>query len=69
MTSPMNMERTSHGMGIVKVNGKEKVAAFGGYYGWVDNNVELYDPKTQKWEYADDLTLSVRRTSFGFVNV
>ena len=33
MTSPMNSKRCSHGMGIITVNGEDKVAVFGGHDG------------------------------------
>ena len=72
MASPMNHRRCGHGMGIINVNGEERLAVFGGYggYGGSDlRNVELYNTETLKWELAENVTLNVSRTKFGFVNV
>ena len=56
-------------MGIVEVHGEQRVAVFGGCDGWVNNSVELFDAKTQKWELADELKLNIPRMSFGFVSI
>ena len=33
MASPMNSKRDGHGMGVVTINGKDRLAVFGGYDG------------------------------------
>ena len=47
MASPMNSKRWQHGMGVVTINGKDRLAVFGGFDGktFIDS-VELYN--TQK---------------------
>ena len=69
MAGLMNVPRRYHGMGIVEFNGEQRVAVFGGYFGRVNNSVELFDTKTQKWEFADELKLNIPRMSFGFVSI
>ena len=68
MASPMNLKRSGHGMGVVNVNGEERLAVFGGFRD-VGYSVELYNTETQKWELAENLKLNIPRTKFGFVNV
>ena len=54
MANPMNSERRCHGMGVLTINGEERVAVFGGFV--VHNNIdtiELYNAKTEKWETSD----------------
>ena len=68
MASPMNHERSGHGMGIINVNSEERLAVFGGFRD-VGYSVELYNTETQKWELAENLKLNISRTKFGFVNV
>ena len=69
MAGPMNTKRDLHGMGVVTINGKDKLAAFGGYDGrnFLDS-VELYNPKTEKWEMAD-FKLSEPKSHFSFLTV
>ena len=69
MASHMNSKRYSHGMGIVTINGEERLAVFGGSNGgfWLDS-VELYNFQTEKWETAD-IRLKIRRINFGFLSV
>ena len=72
MTSLMNSKRYGHGMGVVTVNGKDRVAVFGGleYFGRRNalDSVELYNTKTEKWEMAD-FKLSEPKVGFGFLTV
>ena len=69
LASPMKSKRLSHGMGIITVNGEDKVAAFGGLG---ERNylvsVELYNTHTGKWEMTD-LKLSELKCSFGFLAI
>ena len=56
-------------MGVVTINGKDRLAAFGGYDGtdFLDN-VELYNTKTEKWEMAD-FKLREAKSHFCFLTV
>ena len=51
-------------MGVVTINGENKLAVFGGNDGgnYLDS-VELYNTQTQKWEMAD---LKLSKPKFGF---
>ena len=56
-------------MGIVTINGKDRLAVFGGHNG--ENrldSVELYNPQTEKWEMAD-FKLSESKSAFSFLTV
>ena len=68
--SPMNLKRHQHGMGIVTINGEDKLVAFGGKRSWQSclDCVEVYNTKTRKWEHTD-IKLKAPKTSFGFLNV
>ena len=69
MTSPMNSKRCSHGMGIITVNGEDRVAVFGGYDGGKKlDSVEIYNIKTEKWEMAD-IKLSEAKWGFSFLTI
>ena len=51
MASPVNSKREDHGMGVVTVNGEDRVAVFGGHEGGTRlDSVELYNTQTGKWE-------------------
>ena len=71
MTSPMNFKRLSHGMGIVSINGRDRVAAFGGCdltQSNIYDTIEFYNTQTEKWEITD-LRLNAEKSGFGFLNV
>ena len=54
MASPMNSKRNSHGMGVVTVNGEDRVAVFGGHDGGNElDSVELYNTQTERWEMTE----------------
>ena len=54
MASPMISKRRHHGMGIVTIDGKERLAVFGGFDGrTVLDSVELYNTQTEKWENTE----------------
>ena len=64
MASPMNSKRNSHGMGVVTINGEDRLAVFGGHDG--ENylgSVEFYNTQTEKWEMTE---LKLREPKFGF---
>ena len=70
MASPMNSKRHIHGMGVVTINGEERLAVFGGHFegGYKLDNVELYNPQTGKWE-TTDIKLKDAISQFGFLSV
>ena len=69
MASPINTERAGHGMGVVTINGKDRLAVFGGYDGRKNlDSVELYNTQTEKWE-TSDFKLSKARSDFSFLTV
>ena len=69
MASPMNFKRQSHGMGVITINGKDRLAVFGGYYGGkMLDNVELYNTQTGKWE-TSDLKLCESKYGFSFLTI
>ena len=69
MASPMKSKRLGHGMGIIAINGENRLAVFGGYDGtnFLDN-VELYNTQTEKWE-TSDFKLSKAKSGFSFLTV
>ena len=69
MASPMNSKRDEHGMGVLTINGENRIAVFGGYDGRKNlESVELYNGQTEKWEMAD-FRLSEAKHSFGFLAI
>ena len=59
-------------MGVVTINGEDKVAVFGGLEyprrGNELDNIEFYNAQTQKWEMAD-FKLSEPKVGFGFLPI
>ena len=56
-------------MDVVTINGKERLAVFGGYGGRNSlDSVELYNTETEKWEISD-LKLSEARSGFSCLTV
>ena len=69
MGSPMNSRRSGHGIGVVTINGKDRLAVFGGYNGRKNlDSVELYNTQTEKWEISD-FKLSEAKSAFSFLTV
>ena len=70
MGGSLNIGRVGHGMGIIKINGKERLIVFGGEEGARNetSSVELYNAETDQWEMAD-FTLNEPKASFGYVTV
>ena len=66
--SPMNSERYGHGIGVITINGEDRLAVFGGSDGndFLDS-VELYNAQTQMWE-CSDIKLNNCKRSFGFLS-
>ena len=54
MASPMNFGRFNHGMGVITINGEDKLVVIGGSDGSNSfNSVELYNSETNKWEISE----------------
>ena len=69
MASPMNSNRIDHGIGVVIINGENKLAVFGGYDGRTTlDSVELYNTETEKWEISD-LKIGKARSGFSCLTV
>merc|ERR1711902_208642 len=69
-TGKMNFKRCLPGIGILTLDGEDKVAILGGSD---ENNaldsVEVYDQKTQNWKIMSDMKLTQAKYSFGFLTV
>ena len=71
MASPMNIDRCSHGMGVITINDEERLAVFGGCSFTLNNLldcVELYNPQTKSWD-TTNIKLSKPMFEFGFLSV
>ena len=69
MASPMNSKRRNHGMGVITINGEEKLAVFGGIGGIsVLDSVEIYNTQTENWE-TTTIKLKEPKSHFGFLSV
>ena len=68
----MNSKRGGHGIGILNIEGMERVVVFGGVYHdseWIYlKSVEMYNAETQKWELTN-IELSEAKGSFGFMTI
>ena len=68
MASPMNSKRSDHGMGVLTINGEDRLAVFGGQNRRNSlDTVELYNAKTEEWE-TSDIKLSEPKYHFGFLS-
>ena len=71
MGSPMNVARHCHGIGIITVNGVQRIAVFGGTGGArgvkFQDGIELYNVQTQQWELSE-AKLKNGRYGFGFIS-
>ena len=63
--NPLNTERAGHGIGILEINGEEKLVVFGGAK---ESFMEIYNTQTRKWEIATNIRFSTD-SSFGFLTV
>ena len=69
MACSMNSRRAGHGMGVITINGEDKIAVIGGYDGTFKlDSVEFYNTQTQKWEMTD-IKLNEPTHRFGFLSV
>ena len=69
MASPMNSKRVHHGMGVVTINGEDRLAVFGGLDGANElDSVELYNTQTERWEMTES-KLSEPKFAISFLAV
>ena len=69
MASPMNSKRVAHGIGIITLNGEDRLAVVGGSDGRTQlDSVELYNTQTEKWEMSD-LKLSEPKLGSSFIAI
>ena len=66
--SPMNSIRLKHGMGVITINGEDRLVVFGGVdaMGCELDSAEVYNEETEKWEMTD-IKLKEPKHSFGFL--
>ena len=67
---PMNFKRWGFGIGVLNIDGQERVVVFGGYNeeGIFLKSVEVYNAQTQKWKLTN-IELSELGSSFGFMTI
>ena len=69
MASPMNLKRCFHAMGVITINGEDKLTVFGGSDGRnVLDSTEVYNTQTENWE-TSDIKLNEPKECFGFLTV
>ena len=67
--SPMNFKRAIHGIGVVTINGEDRLAVVGGYDGKKRlDSIEIYNSKKEEWEISD-IRLKERICNFGYLSV
>ena len=66
----MNSRRFCHGIGVLNIEGHERVVVFGGEeeYGSYLKSVEFYNAQTQEWELKN-IELSEPKSEFGFMTI
>ena len=71
MASPMKIKRMHHGMGVVTIKGKDRLAVLGGNCdcgSTKHDSVELYNTCTEKWE-TTDIKFKDPKDGFGFLTI
>ena len=69
LASPLNSDRNNHGMGVLTINGEDRLVVFGGSaYGPKLDSIEIYNAKTGKWE-TTDMKLTEAKEDFGFLEI
>ena len=68
--SPMNSTRGYHGIGVLNIEGQEKIVVLGGSESLSSQlkSVEFYNVQTQKWELTN-IELSEPKDQFGFMTI
>ena len=70
MASQMKSKGTGHGMGVVTINGENRLAVFGGNDGIKKlDSIELYNCQSKKWEIADIKLKEPHDSSFCFLSI
>ena len=67
VASPMNFERSGHGMGVLTIDGRDWLCVFGGQ-GEGENIVERYNTQTLSWEITS-IGVNEAKDEFGFVSI
>jgi len=69
VAEPMNAKRADHGIGVIAINGEERLVVLGGDNEgkWLDS-VEIYNSQTKKWE-TTEMKLKDPSVSFGVLSV
>ena len=68
LASPMMFKRVGHGMGVITINGEDRLAAFGGR-GWFSDcgrSVEVYSPQLECWS-TKNIKMKETKADFGFL--
>ena len=71
-TSNMIKKRREHGLVVAHYNNQTTVLAIGGltkFFNGETASIEKWDPESEAWSIANDLTLSEARYSFGALSV
>ena len=66
----MNSKRCYHGIGVLNIEGHEKIIVLGGTERYLSTlkSVEMYNAQTQKWEFTN-IELSEAKEEFGFMTI
>ena len=65
----MNSKRSVHGIGVVTLNGEDRVVVFGGHAGRNHlDSVEVFNIQTEKWE-TTSIKLNLPKSEFAFLSV
>lgn len=65
--SPMNSRRSSHGIGIISIDNRERLVVFGGHFRGMLDSVEFYNAESHKWE-PTNIKLNGGQCMYSFVN-
>merc|ERR1711976_647643 len=68
--NPMNIKRIAHGMAVITIDNKDRLAVFGVSDENDDflDSVETLNPRTKKWEISD-LKLKESKGAFGYISL
>ena len=74
--SPMNFRRSEHGIGVITINGENKLVVFGGRERYLGTNykdkyhdsIEIYNAQEGIWEMTN-VKLKEPKMAFGFLSV
>ena len=69
MASPMNFRRSGHGMGVITINGEDRLVTFGGCERYVNHDsIEVYNYQTKRW-ITSDIKLKEAKSDFSFLSL